>query len=65
MDGWKTYTMKDVSAAVYHADRKQYRSTEERWERLLEKLDGKELAYIGDDMGRNECGSVPQMEQKM
>ena len=64
MDGWKTYTMKDVSAAAYHADRKQYVSTDDRWARLLEKLDGKELAYIGDNMSLSECGSVYPQEQR-
>ena len=43
MDGWHTYRMHDVSIAAYHAFRKQDLSTEQRWERLLNKLDGKEL----------------------
>lgn len=64
MDGWNTYSMKDVSAAVYHADRKQCRSTEERWARFLEKLDGKEWGYIGNDMGLNECDGVYPQEQR-
>ena len=43
MDGWHTYRMHDVSIAAYHAFRKQDLSTDQRWERLLNKLDGKEL----------------------
>lgn len=43
MDGWHTYRMHDVSIAAYHAFRKQELSTDQRWERLLNKLDGKEL----------------------
>ena len=43
MDGWHTYRMHDVSIAAYHAFRKQNLSTDQRWERLLNKLDGKEL----------------------
>lgn len=36
--------MNDVSAAVFHAQRKQDASAEERQYRFLEKLNGKELA---------------------
>ena len=43
MNGWQTYALGDVSAAAYHATRKHYLSTEQQWERLLDKLDGKEL----------------------
>ncbi|MDD3227783.1 MAG: hypothetical protein PHE09_01075 [Oscillospiraceae bacterium] len=43
MDGWQTFALGDVSAAAYHATRKQFLSVEQQWERLLDKLDGKEL----------------------
>lgn len=43
MDGWHTYRLRDVSIAAYHAFRKQNISTDQRWDRLLDKLDGKEL----------------------
>jgi len=43
MNGWMTYRMKDVTAAAYHADRKAYIQSAERWNRFLEKLEGKEL----------------------
>ena len=42
-DGWHTFTVRDVSNASYHADRKSLLSTEERTSRLLDYLDGKEL----------------------
>ena len=43
MEGWKTFSMNDVSAAVFHAQRKQGIPVEERQYRFLEKLNGKEL----------------------
>ena len=45
MDGWKCYTMKDISTAIFHADRKDYISRAARWERFTDKLMGKELHY--------------------
>ena len=42
-DGWHTYTIRDVSNASYHADRKSLLSTAERTSRLLDYLDGREL----------------------
>ena len=45
MDGWKCYAMKDVSAAIFHADRKDHISHNARWERFTDKLTGKELTY--------------------
>lgn len=47
MDGWKTYALGDVSAAAHHATRKQLLSTQQQWERLLDKLDGKEITSAG------------------
>lgn len=43
MDGWKSYWFQDVSAAAYHAFRKEGRGQEERWQKFLARLDGKEL----------------------
>lgn len=43
MDGWQMFNMQDVSTAVYHADRKQWLSSEKRWEIFLDKLDSKAL----------------------
>lgn len=47
MDGWKTYAVSDVSTAAYHAMRQARLSTEQRWERLLDHLDGKEITSAG------------------
>ena len=43
MDGWHTYRIHDVSVAAYHAFRKQNISMDQRWDRLLDKLEGKEF----------------------
>lgn len=47
MDGWKTFTMGDVSAAAFHAFRKQGLSAEQRLETLLDKLSGREIPSAG------------------
>ena len=41
--GWQTYTVKDVCAAVYYADRRNLDSAAQREEILTEHLAGKEL----------------------
>lgn len=46
-DGWKTWSMQDVSAAVYHAYRKKYLCGEQYMARFLGKLDGRELSSAG------------------
>lgn len=43
-EGWRAFTVKDVSTAAYHADRKNYESNAERTEKLLGYLAGKKLA---------------------
>ena len=43
MDGWKTYSVRDVSAAAHRATQKTYASSDERWERFLDRLEGREL----------------------
>ena len=43
MDGWKSYRFQDVSAAAYHAFRKEDCGQKERWKKFLTRLDGKEL----------------------
>lgn len=50
MDGWHTFRLHDVSVAAYHAFRKQNISTDQRWDRLLDKLDGKELTPDSEAM---------------
>lgn len=46
-DGWKTWSMQDVSAAVFHAYRKSCLRPEQYMSRFLEKLEGKELTSPG------------------
>lgn len=43
LDGWKSYRFQDVSAAAYHAFRKENCSQDERWQKFVSRLDGKEL----------------------
>lgn len=43
LDGWYTYRMEDVSAAAFHADRRINDTADTRWERFLDRLNGKEL----------------------
>ena len=47
VSGWMTYRMKDVSAAVWHADRGSSHDWNVRQARLAEKLAGKEIASAG------------------
>ena len=42
-DGWKSYWFQDVSAAAYQAFRKEHSSQEERWQKFVSRLEGKEL----------------------
>ena len=53
MDGWKTFSVGDVSAAAYHAYRKYGLSDDKRWDIFLDKLDGKELTSAGHLSARN------------
>jgi len=46
-DGWKTWSMQDVSTAVYHAYRKSCLRPEQYVSRFLERLEGKELSLAG------------------
>ncbi len=45
--GWKTWSMQDVSSAVYHAYRMSHLSGEQYMARLLERLEGRELTSAG------------------
>lgn len=36
MDGWRTWAMRDVSAAVYHATRSQFASSDDKWRKMEE-----------------------------
>lgn len=48
-DGWKTYRFQDISAAAYHAFRKEGLTHEKRLPKFLERLNGRELT--GQDIG--------------
>lgn len=43
LDGWKSYWFQDVSAAAYHAFHKENCSQDERWQKFVSRLEGKEL----------------------
>ena len=43
MDGWKTFRVKDVATAAYHAMRKEQMSEPKRLDIFLDRLDGREL----------------------
>ena len=53
MDGWRTWVMRDVSAAVYHATRSQFASSDDKWRKLLDHLSGKEITSAGHLSARN------------
>ena len=53
MDGWQTWAMRDVSAAVYHATRSQFESSDDKWRKLLDHLSGKEITSAGHLSARN------------
>ena len=53
MDGWQTWAMRDVSAAVYHATRSQFASSDDKWRKLLNHLSGKEITSAGHLSARN------------
>ncbi len=44
---WRSYAMKDISTAAYHAYRNSYSLMEKREERLWDHLDGKQIASAG------------------
>ena len=47
MDGWQSWSIRDMSTATYHATRPQFASNDEKWRKLLEHLGGKELTSAG------------------
>ena len=53
MDGWQTWAMRDVSAAVYHATRSQFAPDDDKWCKLLNHLKGKEITSAGHLTARN------------
>ena len=64
MDGWRTWAMRDVSAAVYHATRSQFASSDDKWRKLLDHLSGKEITSAGHLSARNfSFGDEIMMEE--
>ena len=64
MDGWQTWAMRDVSAAVYHATRSQFASGDDKWRKLLDHLSGKEITSAGHLSARNfSFGDEIMMEE--
>ena len=53
MDGWQTWTMRDVSVAAYHATRSQFALSDDKWRKLLDHLSGKEITSAGHLSARN------------
>lgn len=53
IDGWQTWAMRDVSVAVYHATRSQFASGDDKWRKLLDHLNGKEITSEGHLSARN------------
>ena len=53
IDGWQTWAMRDVSVAVYHATRSQFASGDDKWRKLLDHLNGKEITSTGHLSARN------------
>ena len=53
IEGWKTWAMQDVSTAVYHATRSQFASVDDKWRKLLDHLNGKEITSAGHLSAQN------------
>ena len=53
IDGGQTWAMRDVSVAVYHATRSQFASGDDKWRKLLDHLNGKEITSAGHLSARN------------
>ena len=53
IDGWQTWALRDVSVAVYHATRSQFASGDDKWRKLLDHLNGKEITSAGHLSARN------------
>lgn len=46
MDGWKTFSMQDISVAAYRAYRKAHMNYEKRWTIFVNEFEGKELECL-------------------
>ena len=64
VDGWWTWAMRDVSAAVYHATRSHFASSDDKWRKLLDHLSGREITSAGHLSARNfSFGDEIMMEE--
>ena len=59
VDGWETYTIRDVSVAAWHANRKGYLEWERRLDIFAAQLEGREIAPPSRLM-EQETGPVEQ-----
>lgn len=48
MDGWQSFSIQDVCSAAHYAMQKEDADTEERWDRLLDQLQGKEITQANE-----------------
>lgn len=53
MDGWQSWSIRDISTATYHATRSQFATNDEKWRKLLEHPGGKELTSPGHLTAQN------------
>lgn len=69
VDGWETYTIRDVSTAAWHANRKDFLDWERRMDRFAEQLEGKEIAVpdhlAGQETAPPEGPETGPVEQAM
>ena len=69
VDGWETYTIRDVSVAAWHANRKDGMTWEWRLNRFAKQLEGKEIAtpdhLAEQDISAQEGPGIATPEQTM
>jgi len=69
VNGWETYTIRDVSVAAWHASRKDHLSWERRLDIFAERLEGKEIAapdhLAEQDISAQEGPGIAPPEQTM
>ncbi|MDE6259943.1 MAG: hypothetical protein K2M42_03645 [Oscillospiraceae bacterium] len=69
VDGWETYTIRDVSVAAWHANRRDGMTWEWRLNRFTEQLEGKEIAtpdhLAEQDISAQEGPGIVSPEQTM
>ena len=69
VNGWETFTIRDVSVAAWHANRKDSMTWEWRLNRFAEQLEGKEIAtpdhLAEQDISTQEGPGIVPPEQTM